>query len=202
MIFIVSAPSGAGKTTLCDKLQAEFKSLHYAITATTRPAREGEVDGKSYYFMKPEEFERKLRQGEFFETAIVHGYRYGSPKSPMIHALQSGQDVLMNLDVQGAATIRDYVHNAPPGDPLHRELIDIFVVPPSLEILKNRLFRRGKDTPQTIDRRLKQAEEEISHWQKYKYAVVNDDLAEAYDNMRAIILAERHKIRNRADDKI
>ena len=119
----------------------------------------------------------------------------------MIHALQSGKDVLMNLDVQGAATIRDYVHNAPPGDPLHRELIDIFVVPPSLEILKNRLTRRGKDTPQTIDRRLKQAEEEISHWRKYKYAVVNDDLAEAYDNMRAIILAERHKIRNRADDK-
>ena len=201
MIFIVSAPSGAGKTTLCDKLQAEFQSLHYAITATTRPAREGEVDGKSYYFMKTEEFERKLGEGEFFETAIVHGYRYGSPKSPMIHALQSGKDVLMNLDVQGAATIRDYIHNAPPGDPLRRELIDIFVVPPSLEILKNRLTRRGKDTPQTIDRRLKQAEEEISHWREYMYAVVNDDLAEAYDNMRAIILAERHKIRNRADDK-
>ena len=201
MIFIVSAPSGAGKTTLCDKLQTEFKSLHYAITATTRPAREGEVDGKSYYFMKPEEFERKLEEGEFFETAVVHGYRYGSPKSPAIKALQSGKDVLMNLDVQGAAMIRDYVNNAPPGDALHRELIDIFVVPPSLEILKNRLTKRGKDTSQTIDRRLKQAEEEISHWQKYRYAVVNDDLAEAYDNMRAIILAERHKIRNRADDR-
>ena len=201
MIFIVSAPSGAGKTTLCDKLQAEFQSLHYAITATTRPAREGEVDGKSYYFMKTEEFERKLGDGEFFETAIVHGYRYGSPKSPMIHALQSGKDVLMNLDVQGAATIRDYIHNAPPGDPLRRELIDIFVVPPSLEILKNRLTRRGKDTPQTIDRRLKQAEEEISHWREYMYAVVNDDLAEAYDNMRAIILAERHKIRDRAPER-
>ena len=200
MIFIVSAPSGAGKTTLCDKLQAEFKSLHYAITATTRPAREGEVDGKSYYFMKPEEFERKLKEGEFFETAIVHGYRYGSPKTPAIKALQAGKDVLMNLDVQGAATIRDCVNKAPPGDPLHRELIDIFVVPPSLEILKNRLVKRGKDTDDTIARRLKQAEEEISHWQEYKYAVVNDSLAEAYDNMRAIILAERHKIRNRADD--
>ena len=200
MIFIVSAPSGAGKTTLCDKLQAEFKSLHYAITATTRPAREGEVDGKSYYFMKPEEFEKKLKENEFFETAIVHGYRYGSPKTPVIKALQAGKDVLMNLDVQGAATIRQYVNKAPPGDPLHRELIDIFVVPPSLEILKNRLVKRGKDTDETITRRLKQAEEEISHWQEYKYAVVNDSLAEAYDNMRAIILAERHKIRNRADD--
>jgi len=200
MIFIVSAPSGAGKTTLCDKLQAEFKSLHYAITATTRPAREGEIDGKSYYFMTPEEFEGKLKEDGFFETAVVHGYRYGSPKGPVIKALQAGKDVLMNLDVQGAATIRKYVNQAPPGDPLHRELIDIFVVPPSLEILKNRLVKRGKDTDDTIARRLKQAEEEISHWQEYKYAVVNDSLAEAYDNMRAIILAERHKIRNRADD--
>ncbi len=200
MIFIVSAPSGAGKTTLCDKLQAEFKSLHYAVTATTRPAREGEIDGKSYYFMTPEEFEGKLKEGEFFETAIVHGYRYGSPKTPVIRALQAGKDVLMNLDVQGAATIRDCVHKAPPGDPLHRELIDIFVVPPSLEILKTRLVKRGKDTDDTIARRLKQAQEEISHWRKYKYAVVNDSLAEAYDNMRAIILAERHKIRNRVDD--
>ena len=201
MIFLISAPSGAGKTTLCHKLQAEFKSLYYAITATTRPAREGEVDGKSYYFMTPDAFERRLKIGDFFETAIVHGHRYGSPKSPVMQALQSGKDVLMNLDVQGASTIRECVKNAPPGDPLHRELIDIFVVPPSLEILKNRLVRRGKDTDETIVCRLKQAEEEISHWQEYTYAVVNDDLSEAYDNLRAIILAERHKIRNRADDK-
>jgi guanylate kinase len=200
MIFIVSAPSGAGKTTLCDKLQAEFKSLYYAITATTRPPRAGEVEGQSYYFMKPGEFERKLKGNEFFESAIVHGHRYGSPKGPVIRALQSGKDVLMNLDVQGAATLRDYVNKSPPGDPLHRELIDIFVVPPSVEILKSRLIKRGQDTPLIIHRRLKQAQEEISRWREYKYAVVNDDLAEAYDNMRAIILAERHKIRNRADD--
>jgi guanylate kinase len=200
MVFVVSAPSGAGKTTLCDKLQAEFKSLHYAVTATTRPAREGEVDGKSYYFLTPDEFERRLREGGFFETAIVHGQRYGSPKDPVIRALQSGKDVLMNLDVQGAEKIRECVEKAPPGDPLHRELVDIFVVPPSLDVLKNRLVKRGKDNAETIARRLRIAEEEISHWRKYKYMVVNDDLAEAYDNMRAIILAERHKIRNRADD--
>ena len=201
MIFIVSAPSGAGKTTLCDKLKAEFHSLYYAITATTRPAREGEIDGQSYYFMKPDEFERTLREGGFFETAIVHGQRYGSPKDPVIRALQSGKDVLMNLDVQGAATIRRYVRQAPPDDPLHRELIDIFVAPPSLEILKKRLIQRGKDTSQTMDRRLRQAEEEISRWREYMYAVVNDDLAEAYDNMRAIILAERHKIRDSAPER-
>ena len=197
MIFLVSAPSGAGKTTLCDQLQAEFKSLHYAITATTRPPREGEADGKSYYFMSPEKFERELKAGHFFETAIVHGFRYGSPKPPVIGALKAGKDVLMNLDVQGATTLRGIMRAVRPGDPLHgREFVDIFVVPPSLETLKTRLEKRGKDSAETIQRRLKQAEEEISHWREYKYVVVNDDLAEAYDNMRAIILAERHRIRS------
>lgn len=195
MIFVVSAPSGAGKTTLCDKLQAEFKSLHYAITATTRAPRDGEVEGRSYYFMTPEAFEKRFQAGDFFETAIVHGFRYGSPKWPAIEALNAGRDVLMNLDVQGAAALRSVVRGAPEGDPLHRELIDIFVVPPSLEILRKRLTLRGKDATETVERRLKQAEEEISHWREYKYMVVNDDLAEAYDNMRAIILAERHRIR-------
>ena len=196
LIFLVSAPSGAGKTTLCDRLKAEFHNLHYAITSTTRPAREGEVDGKSYYFLTPEEFERQLKAGEFFETAVVHGYRYGSPKKPVVQALQAGKDVLMNLDVQGAAALRECVGKAPAGDPLHRELIDIFVIPPSLEVLKRRLIKRGQDGPEAIERRMKIAEEEISHWREFKYAVVNDDLAEAYDNMRAIILAERHRIRN------
>lgn len=198
MIFVVSAPSGAGKTTLCDRLKAEFRNLHYAITATTRPAREGELDRKHYYFLSPKAFEDQLQAGEFFETAVVHGYRYGSPKKPVIEALLAGKDVLMNLDVQGATVIRDTVRNAPPGDPLCRDLIDIFVVPPSLEVLKKRLVKRGKDDAKAIERRLKIAEEEIAQWREYAYMVVNDDLAEAYDNMRAIILAERHRIRNTA----
>ena len=195
ILFIVSAPSGAGKTTLCERLKTEFGSIHYAITSTTRPPRDGETDGKSYYFLTAGDFERKLAEGEFFEDAVVHGYRYGSPKTPVIRALQAGKDVLMNLDVQGAARLREYVANAPDGDLLHRELIDIFVVPPSLDVLRNRQEQRGKDSAETIARRLRQAEEEISHWRKYKYMVVNDDLAEAYDNMRAIILAEHHRIR-------
>ena len=200
MIIVVSAPSGAGKTTLCDKLQAEFKRLHYAITATTRPARDGEVDGKSYYFLSPSEFQKRLAADGFFETAIVHGYQYGSPKAPVVEALRAGKDVLMNLDVQGAARIRDVVRSAPPGDTLQTDLIDIFVVPPSLETLRNRLVKRGKDGAEVVERRLRQAEEEISHWRKYKYMVVNDDLAEAYDNMRAIILAEHHRIRDDMED--
>ncbi|HBA86251.1 MAG TPA: guanylate kinase [Verrucomicrobia bacterium] len=201
MIFIVSAPSGAGKTTLCDRLQAEFKSLHYAVTATTRAPREGEVDGKSYYFLTREDFERRLSEGRFLESALVHGHRYGSPRDPVEQALKDGKDVLMNLDVQGAASVRDYVARLPMGDRLKREVVDIFVVPPSLEVLQNRLLKRGKDSQEVIERRLKQAEEEISHWREYRYMVVNDDLAEAYDNMRAIILAERHRISNRAEDR-
>ena len=145
IIFVVSAPSGAGKTTLCDKLQKEFKDIHYAITATTRSPRGDEVDGKSYYFMTMADFESKLAKGGFIESAVVHGNRYGSPKGPVVAALEDGCDVLMNLDVQGAAAVRQCIANAPEGDPLKRTLVDIFVVPPSAEVLRNRLVARGTD---------------------------------------------------------
>lgn len=200
IIFVVSAPSGAGKTTLCDKLQKEFKDIHYAITATTRAPRGDEVDGKSYYFMTMADFEAKLAAGGFIESAVVHGNRYGSPKGPVVSALEDGCDVLMNLDVQGAATVRQCIRNAPEGDPLKRTLVDIFVVPPSTEVLRNRLVVRGTDSLEVIEKRMKQAREEIAHWKEYKYMVVNDDLAEAYDHMRAIILAERHRNVNRRED--
>lgn len=199
MIFIVSAPSGAGKTTLCDKLQEEFKDIHYAITATTRAPRDGEVDGKSYYFMSREVFEEKLARNGFIESALVHGNRYGSPRDPVEAALAEGCDVLMNVDVQGAAAIRDFVRNAADDDPLKCEVVDIFVVPPSTEVLRNRLVKRGTDSFEVIEKRMKQAREEIEHWKEYKYMVVNDDLAEAYDNMRGIILAERHRNSNRRE---
>ena len=200
LIFVVSAPSGAGKTTLCDKLQKDFKDIHYAITATTRAPRGGEIDGKSYYFMSREGFEKRLAEGGFIESAVVHGNLYGSPKAPVVAALADGCDVLMNLDVQGAAAVRNYIRNAPADDPLKCPLVDIFVVPPSAEILRNRLVARGTDALEVIEKRMKQAREEIAHWKEYKYMVVNDDLAEAYDNMRAIILAERHRIDNRREE--
>jgi len=158
------------------------------------------VEGRDYRFVSEGEFDSLLARGEFVEWAVVHGNRYGSPKAPAVAALADGCDVLMNLDVQGAARIRDFVRNAPQGDPLHTDLVDIFVVPPSLETLRNRLVKRGKDGAEVIERRLRQAEEEISHWREYKYMVVNDDLAEAYDNMRAIILAEHHRIRDDMED--
>lgn len=200
IIFIVSAPSGAGKTTLCDKLQIEFQDIHYTITATTRAPRGEERNGVSYYFMNRDDFQNKLAAGGFIEHAVVHGNLYGSPKEPVVEALEAGRDVLMNLDVQGAAAVRRYMQTAAAEDPLKRTLVDIFVVPPSTEVLRNRLEARGTDTAETIAKRMKQAHEEINHWKEYKYMVVNDDLAEAYDNMRAIILAERHRIDNRRED--
>ncbi len=199
IIFLVSAPSGAGKTTLCDKLRTEFKDIHYAITATTRAPRGEELNGKDYYFLTMQEFEKKLAAGGFLESAIVHGNRYGSPRAPLEAALEEGCDVLLNVDVQGAAAIRRYISSAPAGDPLKRTLVDIFVVPPSTEVLRARLVKRGTDSIETIEKRLRQAREEISHWSEYKYMVVNDNLAEAYDLMRAIILAERHRIDNRRE---
>ena len=200
IVFVVSAPSGAGKTTLCDKLQKEFKNIHYAITATTREPRAGEIDGKSYYFMTREGFEKRLAEGGFIESAVVHGNLYGSPKAPVVASLEDGCDVLMNMDMQGAAAVRNLIRNAPPGDSLKRTLVDIFVVPPSAEVLRNRLVARGTDALEVIEKRMRQAREEISHWKEYKYMVVNDDLAEAYDNMRAIILAERHRNDNRREE--
>ena len=200
MIFVVSAPSGAGKTTLCDKVQKEFKDIHYAVTATTREPRDGEVDGKSYYFMTRKGFEKRLAEGGFIESAVVHGNLYGSPKAPVVAALEEGCDVLMNLDVQGAAAVRQTIRSCPEGDPLKRTLVDIFVVPPSTEVLRNRLVVRGTDSLEVIEKRMKQAREEISHWNEYTYMVVNDDLAEAYDHMRSIILAERHRNDNRREE--
>lgn len=199
IIFLVSAPSGAGKTTLCDKLRTEFKDIHYAITATTRAPRGEELNGKDYYFLTMPEFEERLAAGGFIESALVHGNRYGSPRAPIEAALAEGCDVLLNVDVQGAAAIRKYIADAPAGDVLKRTLVDIFVVPPSTEVLRARLVKRGTDSIETIEKRLRQAREEISHWNQYKYMVVNDNLAEAYDHMRAIILAERHRIENRRE---
>ena len=199
IIYLVSAPSGAGKTTLCDKLRDEFKDIHYAITATTRAPRGEELNGKDYYFLTMDEFEKKLAAGGFLESAVVHGNRYGSPRAPLEAALAEGCDVLLNVDVQGAASIRKYIASAPDGDPLKRPLVDIFVVPPSTEVLRARLVKRGTDSLEAIESRLQKAREEISHWREYKYMVVNDNLAEAYDHMRAIIIAERHRIDNRRE---
>ena len=196
IIFVVSAPSGAGKTTLCDKLKREFRPrLQGIVTITTRPPRSGEVEGESYRFFSESDFVLHAENGAFLEHALVHGYRYGTPRGTVGHALAGGRDVLLNVDVQGAASIREAVRAVPADDPLAVPLVDVFIVPPSRDVLRQRLVGRGQDSAEVIERRLQRAEAELACWREYRYLIINDDLATAYDQLRAIVLAERARIR-------
>ena len=194
IIFLVSAPSGAGKTTLCELLKQEFgASLYMLITATTRPMRPGEVEGQSYFFLTQDEFAQRVAANGFLEHATVHGNSYGSPRAPVFQALEKGHDVLMNVDVQGAASVRASLAATPDAAPL----VDVFVAPPSLDTLRTRLTGRGQDSVEVIERRLQKAAAEMARWQEYSYLVINDDLKTAHDQIRAIVLAERARIRKR-----
>ena len=196
IIFLISAPSGAGKTTLCTMLKEEFKdTLSGIVTITTRPPRPGEVDGESYRFFSEDDFELHASAGAFLEQAVVHGFRYGTPRSTVGHALNRGHDVLLNVDVQGAASVRAAVQAAPLGSDLCAPLVDIFIAPPSPDALRSRLIGRGQDSAEVIERRLQQAAGELARWREYSYLVINDDLKTAYDQLRAIVLAERARIR-------
>jgi guanylate kinase len=195
LLFVIAAPSGAGKTTLLERLQGEFPRLHRAITCTTRPPRPDETDGVSYFFLAEAEFERRARANAFLEHAAVHGYRYGSPRQPVADALQAGQDVMMNLDVQGAASVRECVRQAPANDPLRRGLVDIFIAPPSMAVLERRLRDRATDGEADISLRLRMAAGELERRAEFQYLIVNDRLDPAYDALRAIYLAEHHRQR-------
>lgn len=192
LLLLVSAPSGAGKTTLCERLLAEFHNLVYSVSCTTRPPREGEEDGVNYHFITREEFERRIVAGQFLEHAVVHGNLYGTLRAGVLAAFGRGQHVLMDIDVQGAKQIRRTLAAAPADDPLRCGFVDVFIAPPSLEVLQKRLVTRGKDTEAIIARRVQQATEELRHWRDYRFAIVNDRLDASYDALRAIFIAEQH----------
>jgi guanylate kinase len=194
LLLVVSAPSGAGKTTLCERLLAEFDSIHYSVSCTTRAPREGEVDGRDYYFLSASEFEERVAQREFLEYANVHGAMYGTLERYITDGFARGKDVLMDIDVQGAAQIRKAVSASEATHPLRKAYVDVFIAPPSLDVLRNRLLARGKDGGAVIERRMAEAEHELAHWQEYEYLIVNDRIDAAYDALRAIVLAERHRI--------
>ncbi len=198
LLLIVSAPSGAGKTTLCDRLVAEFNTIAYSVSCTTRAPRAGEVEGADYFFLSEEEFDRRVKAGDFLEHALVHGHRYGTLKRMVLDAFRQGRDVLMDIDVQGARQIRTQLAQGPADDPLRAGLVDIFIAPPSLEVLRQRLHGRGQDAEAVIERRLQMAENEMAHWREYRYLVVNDQLETSYDALRAIVLAEHHRVITRA----
>lgn len=194
LLLVVSAPSGTGKTTLCDRLLAEFSEMIYSVSCTTRPPREGEVDGTDYYFLTEDAFRKKIEDGDFLEHATVHGFRYGTLRRFVLEGFQSGRDVLMDIDVQGAAQIREQVRRADAHDPLRKSFVDVFIAPPSIDVLRKRLQGRGKDADAVIERRLQQVEAEISRWKDYQYFIVNDRLDTSYDRLRSIVLAEHHRI--------
>jgi len=180
-LFVVSAPSGAGKTTLCREVRRNLPDLAYSVSYTTRAPRPGEKDGTDFRFVSPDEFKTLRDRSEFAEWAQVHGNMYGTRASVLEQALQSGRDILLDIDTQGAAQLRRRYPAA----------VLIFIMAPSMEELEQRLRERRSDAEKEIMRRLDRAREEIALWRAYDYLVVNRDVKEAVDQLSAIILAER-----------
>lgn len=191
LLVVVSAPSGAGKTTLCRRLLAARPDIAYSVSCTTRKPRGSEVHGRAYFFLGEDEFERRVQAGEFLEHARVHGHRYGTLRSVVLEALAAGRSVLMDIDVQGASQIRKSVAASPAGDPLRRGFVDIFVEPPSLDVLRARLAGRNEDSDAEIDRRMKNAAEEMRHAPEYAHRIVNNDLETAFGDLLGVIASEQ-----------
>lgn len=188
LLLLLSAPSGAGKTTVCQQLLAARPDMTRAITCTTRPPRTGEQDGVDYYFLPPDDFERQVRAGHFLEHATVYGNRYGTLKSEVLDHLRAGRDVLLNVDVQGAAAIRDEAARDPE---LSRALVTVFMTPPSVEVLEQRLRRRATDDDATVRRRLGVAREEIAHWRHFDYLLISSTISEDLRRMAQIVEVEK-----------
>jgi guanylate kinase len=188
-MIVVSAPSGTGKSTLCDRLVAEFPKVVYSISCTTRRPRGEEKDGEHYYFLSKREFKARVKNGEFLEHAKVHGNLYGTLGDTILFAMEEGHHVLLDIDVQGARQIRDSLALYDPRHPVRRGFIDVFIEPPSLEELERRLRGRATDDERVIRKRLENARAEMEHAGEYTYRIVNDELEKAYADLKAIILA-------------
>ncbi|EAQ11238.1 MULTISPECIES: guanylate kinase [Maritimibacter] len=183
LLIILSSPSGAGKSTLAHRLMDWDPTLAFSVSATTRTPREGEVDGKDYRFMDETGFKKLVADGQMLEHAHVFGHFYGSPEAPVRDAIENGCDVLFDIDWQGAEQIKD--------SSLSHHVLSIFVLPPSIAELKRRLITRGKDAPETIEKRMQKSWDEISHWHGYDYVLVNDDLDATFEKLKVIVSAER-----------
>jgi guanylate kinase len=183
LLVVVSGPSGVGKTTLTTALVSSLPGVKYSVSYTTRPRRADEVEGRDYFFIGDEEFDRMCRDGEFIEWAEVYGFRYGRSRRQMEQELASGTDLILSIDVQGARTLRR----------LLPEAVMIFLLPPSRAALRERLGARRTDPPGEIERRLEIAAQEVHQYPEFDYLIVNDHLDEARRLLEAIILAERHR---------
>lgn len=186
ILCVVSGPSGSGKTTLCRRFSEADPAAVYAVSATTRAPRTGEKDGVDYFFLSREDFEARTTKGEFLEYAEVHGNLYGTLKSEVLSHIESGRDVLLDIDVQGAELVRNQSDES-----IRESLVDIFVLPPSDEELLARLQARGTETPDQLALRLVNAREEMRHWTSYRYTVVSRDKESDFATFSAIVSGER-----------
>ncbi len=183
-LFIVSGPSGSGKDTVLGRLLAAHPEIQLSISSITRPMRQGEVEGEKYHFITREAFEQMLRENALLESNVYLGNYYGTPRAPVEAAIAAGRDMILEIDVNGAAKVRAQMPEA----------VSIFIMPPSLEVLEQRLSGRGTEDAETVRGRLKEAVGEIARAADYDYIVVNDDLDEAVESLTAVIVGQRAKI--------
>jgi guanylate kinase len=182
LMLVISSPSGAGKTTLSTRLRKAHPELSLSISCTTRKPRPGEQDGREYHFVTPERFADMVRDEAFLEYAEVHEHRYGTPRAPVMAALERGQDILFDIDWQGAMSIAAGAPN---------DVVRVFILPPSMADLERRLHARAQDAADVIERRLGRSRDEIRYWLEYDYVLVNDDLERCYEALESIYRAER-----------
>jgi guanylate kinase len=191
ILFVVSSPSGGGKGTLIQRVLKQVPNLSYSVSFTTRAPRNGEVDGREYFFINTERFEAMVAAGEFLEWAHVHSKLYGTARSQVVREISEGRDIILEVDVQGAASVRA----------LMADSVSIFILPPSFEILKQRLQARGTDSPDELDLRLRNAHLELKDYSAFEYVILNDDLDRAANQMTAIVHAERARL-SRQETKV
>jgi guanylate kinase len=199
LVIVISAPSGGGKSSLCQRLLNWSPNLIYSVSCTTRAPRGGEQDGQDYFFLGRDEFERRIAAGDFLEHAQYNGHYYGTPRRFLEEQVAAGKDVLLDIEVQGAAQVAQRVRGG--GFAYPESLVMIFLMPPSLELLETRLRRRATDSDETIRKRLALAQQEMTHWREYDYVIVSGHLDDDFAQGKAILVAEKCRASRQLEDR-